>query len=162
MSNPLLTVEELLMGRVKMSDLSEQDQKNVKETVRRINLLFEGFVWPHKKKVNDGYRRPQDKPKNGASMSTHFSGLAVDLDDELAGEVWKYVFENRKRMKEIGVWAEHPNWTHSSGGTWMHLQIKAPKSGKRFYVPSSQPDPNPKFWDGKYESNLDGRENSYE
>lgn len=152
---PLVTKEMLLMNRVKFEDLAADEQKNIQETVEKINLFFEGFSWPLQKKVNDGYRRSQDKPKNGATLSNHFKGAAVDLDDDDAGTIWKYVWSNRFKLKEIGIWCEHPCWTHCDGMSWMHFQIFPPKSGKRFYIPSNRPNPAPHFWDGKYEKELD-------
>jgi hypothetical protein len=152
----LFTREDLLMGRVKYEDLPDDHKVNVDTTVERVNRFFEGYEWPLRKRVNDGYRRPEDRPKNGAALSTHFRGAAVDLDDDDAGTVWKYVWENRQKLKEIGLWLEHPCWTHCDGMSWIHMQIVPPKSGNRFYVPSTRPNPNPKFWDGKYESELNG------
>lgn len=152
----LVSIEDILMGRVKLEELPQDHQDNVKELQKRINKFFEGYSWPSSlpKKVNDGYRRPQDAPKNGSATSWHFKGAAIDLDDDDAGTTWKYVWANRKKLKEIGIWVEHPNWTHGAG-TWMHFQIYPPKSGKRFFVPSTAPAPAPKFWDGKYEAELD-------
>jgi uncharacterized protein YcbK (DUF882 family) len=153
----LITIEEVLMGRVKFEELPEEHQKNIEELVEKINKLFEGYSWPKQlpKKVNDGYRRPQDNPKNGSATSWHFKGAAIDLDDDDSGITWKYVWANRRKLKELGIYVEHPCWTHHKAGTWVHLQIKAPKSGKRFFIPSTQPNPNPSFWDGKYEADLD-------
>lgn len=153
----LVTKEEILLGRVKYEDLTDEQKKNIDILVDRINRFFAGYTWPSKlpKKVNDGLRRPQDAPKNGSATSWHYRGAAIDLDDDDSGVTWQYVWANRKKLKEIGLWVEHPNWTHGSAGTWMHFQIYPPKSGKRFFVPSTQPAPAPKFWDGKYEAELD-------
>ena len=154
---PLINIEDILLRRVKMDELSDEHQNNIKELHRRINSFFEGYIWPSSlpKKVNDGYRRPQDIPKNGSATSWHFKGAAIDLDDDDAGTTWKYVWANRNKLKSIGLWVEHPNWTHGSAGTWIHFQIYPPKSGKRFFIPSVQPAPAPTFWDGKYEIELD-------
>lgn len=156
----LITRDQILMGRVAYENLSADEQRNVDTLVQRVNEFFKDYKWPLQKKVNDGYRRPQDRPANGAAMSLHFVGGAVDLDDDDAGTTWKYIFANRDKLKEIGLWMEHPCWTHYSGGTWVHMQIAPPKSGRRFYVPSSAPNPNPSFWDGKYEATLDGKDKS--
>jgi hypothetical protein len=152
----LIQIRDLLMNRVKFEDLSEEFQDNSKLIVARVNLFFKDYQWPLKKRVNDGFRRPQDAPKNGAAQSNHYKALAVDLDDDDAGTVWKYVFENRHKLKEIGLWMEHPCWTHCDGMSWLHFQAVPPKSGNRFYVPSTRSNPNPSFWDGKYESELNG------
>lgn len=151
----MVTVDDILMGRVKLTDLSKDERENVKTTVDRVNRFFDGFIWPLKKKVNDGYRRPKDAPPGSATRSTHFKGQAIDLDDDDAGTIWKFIWAHRAKLQEIGLWLKHPCWTHSKASTWIHMQIVAPGSGKRFYVPSSAPNPNPKFWDGKYEADLD-------
>jgi hypothetical protein len=152
-----VTIEDILMGRAKFEELPEEHQKNMEELVEKINKFFEGYTWPKQlpKKVNDGYRRPQDSPKNGSATSWHFKGAAIDLDDDASGITWKYVWENRFKLKKLGLYVEHPCWTNHKGGSWIHLQIRAPRSGKRFFVPSTQPNPNPAFWDGKYEAELD-------
>lgn len=153
----LVDIKAILMGRVEFADLPLAQQDNAMDLMYKVNKFFEGYQWPLPKRVNDGFRRPQDKPKNGASASLHFEAAAIDLDDDDAGTVWKYVYANRAKLKEIGLWMEHPCWTHCDGMSWLHFQIRAPKSGNRFYVPSTRPNPNPKFWDGKYESALNGK-----
>jgi len=156
-TKPLITIEEVLMGRVKFDDIPKEHQDNLKELVEKINKFFEGYTWPKQlpKKVNDGYRRPQDSPKNGSATSWHFKGAAIDLDDDASGVTWKYVWQNRFKLKELGLYVEHPCWTNHKNGSWIHIQTKPPRSGKRFFIPSTQPNPNPAFWDGKYEAELD-------
>jgi hypothetical protein len=151
----MIEIKDILLGRVEFDKLTKEEQDNIIILRDRINEFFKGYVWPLKKKVNDGYRRPQDKPKNGAALSMHFRGAAIDLDDDDAGTVWKYVYTNRAKLKDIGLWLEHPCWTHCDGMSWLHFQIYPPKSKRRFYVPSTRPNPNTKFWDGKYEKELD-------
>lgn len=148
----MISLQELLMGRAKFEELPADVQANLKTLLERINKLRAAYGKPMK--VNDGYRRPVDTPKNGAAKSKHLSGLAVDLDDDDAGTLWKWIFQNRKLLKQIGLWLEHPNWTHGAG-SWIHIQIVPPASGKRFFVPSTKPAPAPNFWDGKYEKELD-------
>jgi len=152
----LVSVEEILMGRIKFEALPTDHQENVKELVEKINKFFDGYEWPKQlpKKVNDGYRRPQDAPKNGSPTSWHYKGAAIDLDDDSSGVTWKYVWANRFKLKELGLYVEHPCWTNHKGGSWIHIQTRPPRSGKRFFIPSIQPNPNPSFWDGKYEAEL--------
>lgn len=150
----LVTVKELLMGRAEVSDLSDELQANLKILHERINKLR--VAYGKAMKVNDGYRRAQDKPKNGAAHSTHYRCLAVDIDDNDAGDLWFWVMENLQLLKDIGLWMEHGNYTHNKTyGTWCHFQVVPPGSGKRIYVPSTAPDPNPSFWNGKYDSKYD-------
>ena len=154
----LITIESVLMGRAKLSELPKDVQENIKTLVSRINQLFDGYSWPKTlpRVVNSGYRRPQDQPKNAAQSSPHLIGCAVDLDDDDSGITWKYVFKNLTKTKQIGLWIEDPRWTHGSVGSWVHLQIIPPKSGKRIFIPSTTPAAAPNFWDGKYDKSLDG------
>lgn len=149
----MITMNEILMGRVTLDQVDKETRNNLNILLERINKLRRAYA--KAMKVNDGFRRPQDQPAGGATLSNHFKGLAIDIDDDEKGTLWKWVFENRKILAEIGLWCEHPCWTHHDKGTWMHFQIVPPKSGKRFYVPSEKSNPNPKFWDGKYEPELD-------
>lgn len=155
----LISKEDILMGRVKWEDLSPEVHENIEKLVERVNIFFEDFKWPKElpRIVNDGFRRPQDVPKGGAVKGAHLEGLAIDLDDNESGIVWKYVWENRELLKDLGIWVEHPCWTHNSGGTWIHMQVVAPKSGNRFFIPNSSPNPNPSFWDGKYDLKLNSK-----
>lgn len=148
-----ISMDEILKGRAKLEDLDKETQANLKILHERINLLRTAYGKPLK--VNDGYRRPQDIPKNGASKSKHLIGAAIDLDDDDKGTLWTWVFNNLDLIQEIGLYIEHPGYTHHSGGSWLHFQIIPPNSGKRIFVPSSSPNPNPKFWDGKYHSKYD-------
>src|SRR5690606_16949728 len=126
----------ILMGRVEFKDLPKEHQDNLMILLERINKFFKAYTCPSTlpRIVNDGYRRPQDKPKNGAALSTHFRGAAIDLDDDIKGTVWKYVWENRHRLKELGLWMEHPGYTHyvdpktGQESSWLHFQIFPPAS----------------------------------
>lgn len=146
-------MEEILCGRAKLADLPADIQVNLKLLHERINKLRTAYGKPLK--VNDGYRRPQDKPKNGAAKSNHYQGLAIDLDDDNTAFLWKWVQSNLALMQEIGLWMEDPRWTHGSVGTWMHFQVVPPKSKRRIYVPSEAPAAAPELWDGKYDSKFD-------
>lgn len=61
--------------------------------------------------------------------SAHLTGEAVDIADN--GELQKWLKKNMKKMEELGLYAED----FSATPTWVHLQKRAPKSGKRFFLP---------------------------
>lgn len=149
----MISMNEILMGRAKFDDLDFETQENLTILHERINQLRTAYGKPLK--VNDGYRRPQDIPKNGAKKSKHLFGQAIDLDDDDTHYLWDWVKENLELMKEIGLWIEDPRWTHGKIGTWMHFQIVPPGSGKRIFVPSTAPASAPDLWDGKYDKGLD-------
>ena len=148
-----ISIKEILMGRAELADLPEDVQDNIKELHIRINVIREAYG--KAMKVNDGYRKPANTPKNGSKTSWHLQGAAIDLDDDDTAYLWKWVLENLQLFQDVGLWIEDPRWTHGNVGTWMHFQIYPPKSGKRIFVPSSTAAPAPDIWDGKYDKKFD-------
>lgn len=150
----MITLKEILMDRVEFKDLTPDIKVNILELVKRINVIRQAYGKPMK--VNDGFRRPQDTPKNGAKASKHLLGQAIDLDDDDKGTLWFWLMEPKQMqlLKDTGLWLEHGCYTHA-GGTWVHFQTVSPGSKKRIFVPSSSPNPNPKFWNGIYDSKYD-------
>lgn len=149
----MISLDEILKGRVVFQDLPKEVQTNINELLKRINVIRAAYNKPMR--VNDGYRRPQDTPKYGATKSKHLIGAAIDIDDDDKGTLWFWTLSNLQLCKENGLWLEHGCYTHHKGGTWVHFQILPPKSGKRIFIPSLTPNPNPLFWDGKYDSKFD-------
>jgi hypothetical protein len=148
----MISLKEILMGRVEFKDLPKEHQDNLMTLLERINKVRTAYGKPMK--VNDGYRRPQDKPTNGSATSWHYKGAAIDIDDNDAGDFAKWCIANLQLMKDVGLWLEDPKWTNGCG-SWVHFQIYPPKSGKRVFIPSSKPPCNAKIWDGKYDPSLD-------
>ena len=149
----MITMNEILKGRAKLEELPKDVQANLQDLLIKINKLRTAYGKPLK--VNDGYRRPQDRPKHGALKSNHLIGCAIDLDDDDTAFLWTWVKANLQLMKEIGLYIEDPRYTHGKVGTWMHFQTKPPASGKRIFVPSSEPPSLPSLWDGKYDKKFD-------
>jgi hypothetical protein len=152
----MISIEEILKGRAKLKDLNKDTQANLTTLLERINKVRAAYG--KAMKVNDGYRRPEDTPKNGAKKSKHLTGQAIDIDDDEAGTLWFWLMkpEQMQLLKDVGLWLEHGCYTHCKKfGTWVHFQIVAPNSQKRIFIPSSDPNPNPNFWDGKYDSKYD-------
>lgn len=149
-----VTVKEFLMGRVKEEDMDKEHHANMMDLLARVNLVRNKYGKPFK--INDGYRRPQDRPKNGSATSWHFQGAAIDVDDNDAGDFAKWVLANLDFISspEVDLYIEDPRWTNGCG-SWVHFQSKPPKSGKRVFKPSSQPPCNASLWDGKYDSKFD-------
>lgn len=68
--------------------------------------------------------------KTNAKHSKHLAGAACDIADKKKS-LAKYIKENEALLRAIGLWAEHPDYTKG----WVHVQILAPKSGKRIFIP---------------------------
>ncbi len=149
----MITQDELLMGRQKYDDLTAEQKKNLAILLNAINIVRKAYGKPMK--VNDGVRRVQDTPTNGAKASKHLIAAAVDIDDDDSLFMWKWCLANLDVIQKAGLYLEDPRWTHGKIGTWMHFQCIAPASGKRIYIPSSAPASAPQIWDGKYDSKYD-------
>lgn len=62
--------------------------------------------------------------------SCHLTGEAVDIADP-DGKLGAWLKENKKKLEELGLYVEDLKYTPG----WCHLQIRAPKSGRRFFIP---------------------------
>lgn len=71
--------------------------------------------------------RPQDCPI-GAPQSAHKIARAVDVYDP-QGELDRWITD--ARLAEFDLYREHP--AHTTG--WCHLSDKAPRSGRRTFIP---------------------------
>ena len=68
--------------------------------------------------------------KTKAITSKHLAGAAADIADP-DGLLAKWCISNLQALKNIGLWMEDPG--HTIG--WVHLQMMAPKSGNRVFIP---------------------------
>lgn len=62
--------------------------------------------------------------------SCHFTGEGVDIADP-DGKLGAWLKKNEKKLEELGLYIEDLAYTPG----WCHLQTRAPKSGKRFFIP---------------------------
>lgn len=146
----IITVDDLLMGRAGFHEIPIAHQNNLTVTAERMSVLASNCPYPIK--INDGYRRPQDQPKNAALGSLHLVGAAMDADDDDTAYLWRWTFGNLDLLQKIGLWIEDPRWTHGHAGTWMHYQIFPPRSGNRIFVPNTASASAARLWDGKYDA----------
>lgn len=79
-----------------------------------------------------------DRTQNAATDSTHIWGLGVDLQDVLPLRLLaRFALRGARPgglLEQLGLYMERPQWTPD----WVHLQLRAPKSGRRVYIPSSK------------------------
>jgi hypothetical protein len=120
----------------------------VTENVTKLLIAVDKFLANYTKPViiSSGWRpKSYNAQIGGATSSNHITGLAIDLKDT-DNRLFEYVLQNLELAKELGLYFEHKNWTP----TWVHIQLIAPKSGKRIFIPNSKPALAPDIWDGKY------------
>lgn len=119
-------------------DLTEERRENINDLVPAVNALLAHVDVPMVSNPQLGTLvagslyggfRPQSC-RIGAPKSAHKEGLAVDLYDP-CGELDGWCLRNLDQLAACGLYLEDPR--HTPG--WAHLTIRAPKSGKRVFVP---------------------------
>lgn len=134
----------ILMGRATEAELGQELADNLHTLVERLNSFFADYNGPLR--ITSGYRpAAANSAAGGAKQSKHMICAAVDVADADC-KVWDYCLRNLELASALGLWFEDKRWTP----TWVHLQIEAPKSGKRIFVPNTSPAVAPNIWDGKY------------
>lgn len=123
---------------------------NAEITVHRANSVLELAVAEGFKLTNDqasgnpvasGFRPAgvNAATSNAANGSTHLTCEGIDVQDMLDGSRWLAVWccRNLDVLERIGLWMEDPRWCAGRTGTdpWCHWQTRAPRSGRRIYVP---------------------------
>ncbi len=147
-----ISKDELLMGRDQTypNDYTQEISDNLDKFLVPINKIRN--AWGKPMIVNSGWRPPSINASTpgAASHSKHMLGLAADISDP-DGVLWAWVLQNLQLMKDLGIYMEDRRWTP----TWVHFGFGAPASGKRIFVPSSNPAPAPHNWDGVYDTSFD-------
>jgi hypothetical protein len=128
----MISLDDYYMGRDKTyaDELTEKLRENAQETVRRVNLLLDRFG--SERNVRSGWRPAEinaNTPR-AAKNSLHMTCEACDIDDSY-GSLAKWCLNNLPVLEVIGLWMESPDATP----TWVHVQTKPPKSGKRVFLP---------------------------
>lgn len=134
----MIAMSELLKG-VHLADLSDEHQKNLAILLERINKIRAAYAIPMT--VTSGYRSLKDHLRIYAEKgitdqskipmkSKHLSGQAVDIYDP-DGALKQWVLANIPLLESVQLWCED----FSTTPNWVHFQIVAPGSGKRFFMP---------------------------
>jgi hypothetical protein len=134
MAKTQISVEQYLMGRAKLEDLTPEQVGNINTLIPKINELLERYGKPVK--MTSGYRSPADQqrinPKAPGSM--HTRGAAIDLwTDDKSFTYW--VLMHLDYLIELGLYIEDPSHTSKGLGGWIHCQIIPPRSGRRIFIP---------------------------
>lgn len=125
-----ISVDEFLMGRITVDQLSPEQMANMNTVIPRANELLEAFG--QFRKVNSGFRSQADQQRinPSAPKSKHLLCAAIDLSDS-DGELKKFVLANLPLLAKIGLWIENPDKTPG----WVHVQCLPPNSGNRVFNP---------------------------
>lgn len=134
----MITMDELLSGQAKFSDLDKEIQDNLNVLLEKVNKVRKAYGKPMivtsglrtKKHHLEIYARKGIYPPKVPMKSNHLFGRAVDFADG-DGKLKKWILENIEQIEEIGLYMED----FSATKTWVHFQINPPKSGKRFFKP---------------------------
>ncbi len=116
-------------------------QRNAVILLQRVNALLDAYVAQggilqinDKTKTNVsgevyGGFRPQACPI-GAPNSSHKLGMAVDIYDPM-NLIDSWIDKTPQLLIDYDLYREAPAYTQH----WCHLSTKAPKSGKRTFIP---------------------------
>jgi uncharacterized protein YcbK (DUF882 family) len=146
-----LTKEDLLKGRDKSypNDYTQEISDNLDKLLIVLNKVQDAYG--EKLEIESGWRSPaiNAATPGAATLSNHMKGLAGDIKDP-KGKLMNWCLENLQLMKELGIYFEDFRWTP----TWTHMQIIAPKSGNRIYIPNKNAALAPDRWVGKYSAKF--------
>ena len=134
----MISMNELLSGQCTFDACTPEQKKNLTILLEKVNKVRSAYGKPMivtsglrtMKHHLDIYARKGIFPPKVPTKSNHLFGRAVDFADG-NGELKKWVLNNMKVMEDAGLYMED----FSATKTWLHVQIVAPKSGKRFFKP---------------------------
>lgn len=133
----MIRLEDYWMGRDTKyaSEMTSEIEDNAEGLLSRVNDLLAAMGMPDRA-VRSGWRPQEvnDATANAAANSRHMTGEAVDLDDpdrSLARAIMLEV----DVLTHFNLYMEDSRWTP----TWVHLQSVPPHSGRRVFVPSTNP-----------------------
>ena len=139
----MLTLKDYYQGRdVQFApELTREIQANAAETLHRVNLLLLDFYRANPRaairSVNSGWRpvAVNRGVQNAAQRSHHLTAKACDLSDDDGNlDRWLLTNAGQSSLVRIELWMEDPTATPR----WCHVQIVAPKSGRRVFLPGGQ------------------------
>ncbi len=93
--------------------------------------------------VSSGWRprAVNDRTSHAGKRSTHIMGLGIDIQDTPDRALARWCLAHAGKgglLEQLGLYMERPQWT-GGADPWVHLQKIPPGSGRRVYIPSSDP-----------------------
>jgi hypothetical protein len=138
----MITVKDYFMGRdvEYAGDFTPTIAANGASITDKINELLARYVQDTKdtgRTIASGWRPPavNDATSNAACHSHHLDATAGDVRDTEERDLARWVAGNQAVLVSIGLWCERFEWTPD----WVHFQDAPPKSGNRFFIPSTAP-----------------------
>lgn len=118
--------------------LTRQQEDNLDKLLYKLNEFRRRYGKPMictsgVRSIDDHIRIYTQKgiPRGNIPMSSnHLKGLAADFYDP-NGEIKAWINKNLDFCISLGLYFEHFDYTPG----WVHIQVVAPKSGKRFFIP---------------------------
>lgn len=152
----MFTVDDVITSSGKYPERAQfatiQIRVNAQALVEKVNRLLtsyqNGRPIADEPALSSGFRPPAvNAATPGASeTSWHLSGNAVDIEDP-AGNLALFCALEVSLLEHFGLYLEDPRWTRkgkqkdgSWSARWVHLQVKAPPSGRRVFRPAG-PEP---------------------
>ena len=124
-----VTPTEYLMGRDKQYPLSPEQERNMLLLLEKINDIRDVYGKPLV--ISSGYRPGlYNKAAGGEFKSCHLTCEAIDIAD-VDRKFTAWCLANQPVLVKLGLYMEDPG----KATTWVHLQTRAPKSGKRVFLP---------------------------
>ena len=154
----MITLAHYWMGRDRShaAELTDAIRRNAAITVERVNwLLMVSTLTPAIDQITgthvaSGWRPAavNARTANAASASTHMTGEGCDLQDHPDRRLARWAVSHIDDLARIGLWIEDPRFTggRTNNDPWLHVQTRAPRSGRRVYVPSTAPAGDPQFY----------------
>lgn len=127
----MISKAELLVGRdiQYKSEYTKDISDNLDKLLDALNIVRKAYGQPLV--VSSGWRPVAiNSSVGGAKKSNHTLGLACDFKDH-DRRFKDWCLANLDILAKAGLYMEDPDSTP----TWVHLQLKAPASGKRVFKP---------------------------
>lgn len=126
-STNMITMQELLMERIKFEQLPQELQQNATHLLECLNKFR--VIYGKPMIVSSGYRTPEaNNATHGASKSAHLTCEACDFRD-IDGVIKSWVLHNMHILEDCGLYMESAMSTKS----WIHLQTRPTKN--RVFIP---------------------------
>lgn len=125
----MITRDEILMGRDKAFPLNPEQENSLYILTTRLNKFR--AIYGKSMVISSGYRPAGINARvGGATNSAHIACQACDFRD-VNGDIRKFIQENPSVLEACDLYCE--DFKHTP--TWVHLQTRRTRSGKRIFKP---------------------------